>query len=152
MSRTKKIKIGTLFFVVLIIALACNNAKNKDIAKTTSKEDDLIELIILYENLTTQTFARVACNELEQMFDKVLKKKILKDKSHISEITESIDRTVRQGKYTDNIDVRFKMILIYKSEKSDTICGNGSVISVKNKNYRIDKDFTNLLKNLTDTE
>ncbi|MCM4173546.1 hypothetical protein DHD32_18920 [Arenibacter sp. TNZ] len=152
MGRTKKNKIGILFFAVLIITLACNNAKNKDTAKIISKEDNVIELIILYENLTTQTFTRVACNELEQIFDKVLKKKILKDKSSISEITESIDRTVRQGNYTENIDVRFKMILIYQSKKSDTICGNGSVISVKNKNYRIDKDFTNLLKNLTDTE
>lgn len=129
MSRTKKNKIGILLFAVLIIPLACNNAKNKDAAKIISKEDNVIELIILYENLTTQTFKRVACNELEQIFDKVLKKRILKDKSHISEITESIDRTVRQGNYTDNIDVRFKMILIYQSKKSDTICGNGTILS-----------------------
>jgi len=152
MRRTKKSKTGILFFAILTIVLACDNIKNKNTAKIISKEDNVIELIILYENLTTQTFTRIACNELEQTFDKVLKKKAFKDKSSINEIIESVDRTVRQGNYTDNIDVRFKMILIYQSKKSDTICGNGSVISVKNKNYRVDKEFTNLLKNLTDTE
>ena len=147
-----KNKIGIMVFVIFTIVVACNNVKNKDTAKAISKENDIIELTIFYENLTTQTFKRVSCNELEQIFNKVLNKKVLKNKSSIREITESIDRTIKQKNYTDNIDVRFKMILVYHSKKNDTICGNGSVISIENKNYRIDKDFTNLLKELTDTK
>lgn len=152
MNRIIKNSIRALFFAMLTIVLACNNAKNKDTAKVISKENNVIELIIFYENLTTQTFTRVSCNELEQTFDEGLRKKVLKDKNSIGEIIKLIDRTIQQKNYTDNIDVRFKMILTYQSKERDTICGNGSVISVKNKNYRIDKDFTNLLKNLTDTE
>lgn len=152
MNRIKTNSIRVLLFAMLAIVLACGKVKNKDIAKSENQSNDIIELIISYENLTTQTFVRIACDELEQTFEKSLNKKVLRNKNEINEIVKSIDRTLKQANYTENIDVRFKMILTHTSEERDTICGNGSVIRVKNKNYRIDKEFTNLLKSLTETE
>jgi len=143
-----------IFFLFLLsILFACNNTKIKKIVKTNSNSKDSIEQIqIIYEDFTTLSPLRISCDEFENVFSKSLKEKVIINKDTISKIKAFINKTKRQNKYAKNIDTRFKLILIYQSHKNDTICGNGNVISLKNKIYRIDKDFSSLLIKITDSK
>ena len=104
---------------------------------------------MLYQDLATLSIVDISCDNFEYVFSRSLKKKVIRDNDSISKISASISRTIQQKNYAKSINVRIKMIMIYQSKKNDTICSNASVISVNNKIYRIDRDFSNLLIKLT---
>ena len=143
---------NVIFSLFLAITLmACNkNSKNKQLAINYSKNNNVTQIILIYQDLNTLTFSRVLCSEMEQVFN--LKKKVINSSKIINKIQLFLEKTIKQKKMMSKIDARFKMILIYNSNnKKDTICGSGFAIKINNKVYRINKDFSNLLKVLTET-
>jgi len=141
------------FLFLLSILFVCNNSKIKKIVKkNTGNKDNVEQIKIIYEDMSTLSPLRISCDKFEYVFSKSLKEKVIIRKETISKIISFINKTKRQKKYAKNIDARFKLILVYQSHNNDTICGNVSVINIDNKIYRIDKDFSNFLIKLTDSE
>ena len=137
---------NNLFFLIFLISLTkCINEKKQ-------LNSNLIRIEITYVDFSTLTFSRVSCNNFEKTFEKVSKKKVITNKKEINKILSYIEDVIKQNKIVSNLDVRFKMRLIYKNGEEKIICGNGNTIKFGNKKYFITKNFSLLLSKLIESE
>gem|GEM_PF-6955060 len=141
-------KFNGFIFVFYLIIIACGNKQMKDI-NYNGEANEILKIEFSFEDLNTLTFAKVTCDEFENIFENVIKKRTINNKIEINKIYSNLEETLKENKKTKNLDTRFKMKIIYKNQSERTICGNGRVIKINDINYLISKKFSLLLYEMT---
>lgn len=142
--------------VLLMISYSCGEKKANPLISDSQNENQeqpsLSKVEIDYEDMYTTTFVSVTCEGFEKAFPGLINEKKLTESTQISNFENFINQTLIGNKKTESIDVRVKAKLFYSDSSSKEICLGLHSLEYEGVKYSINKDFTEYLLQITETE
>lgn len=134
-----------LFVFHFFCLTGCEKKKKNEL-----KLDDIkiSKIIIHYQCLDVETPIRIDCEEFNNYFNKGIKTIVIDDSKIINKLVNYLNEAKVNNKRASQIDVRFKMIIIYSNGTIKEFCGNESVIEIDKSNYQINVKFSNYIKSI----
>ncbi|EKT3966586.1 hypothetical protein NTJ12_001653 [Flavobacterium psychrophilum] len=120
----------TILLILIYILYSCE----------TPKETNISEIIVYKVNLNIDTSIEVDCNDFQSTFSKKIKTYSIKDKIILNKLYFLLKKT-KKSKENISLDVRKKIIILYKNKTSDTLCIDRFNIMINSQLIEINNDL-----------